>query len=784
MQAILISPEVRPNRLETKVKDKDYHVKFARYCVSSGMGHPYHQDFLLANAIFWNFYKGNQWIFQEDLDTFLMDESGNPRSRMKFNENIIKPLVKQWVGNAIKMQFNAKAINISPFAKSRRDDALAQMLFLTDVANNIGGKVGEGMRNDYGLGSSGQETQELFENYYVDCYAKATNNLLRWSKDRNRFDTSIRNITEYMAITGMGIHKGYCMNGEQEWEVTDPSNFFWDRGGKRKDLKDASFMGEWYYKTTPDLFERFHDLSKAERDAMENFTQRSTETYAPIYGFMQTTQDRLFACESYWKDVEEQTFGYVMDRFGDELLTQINVKDEDGSLAKDSYTDKDLIIPQTENYRAFLGEGKKKKTIYVDVLRYCIFTPREICGVQDSRMGGTDIVYEYGKVPYQDTNALDPSAVEFPYKVQTFIYHNGEVISPIQDAINPQRMLNRALSASDAIINNSRLSGTVIDENAVDPQGGAEEVERNISLGKTVYLDTSKMGIQNVVGTYNSNLGNNLAPINDYKQSVLATVQRTTGVNDAMTGSGGKAGDLVGVKEAQIERGTLVQEDFYAGIGDIMLDTYQAVASQGKRIYADSKRKLSLIVGDEESIELIITKDMAMEDSRVFIHRASPDEQQKTDAMAASLQLFQLGLLGDRQVAQVWGRGDLTEVAKLMREFSTEKTMTSRMQQKKLDQQMQSAQQQEQDAKMQQDEMLNIGLDQQERDRQEKLAAINLKEGWKSKHIAQQNQGKMLHTQEANRAKLTDTLINREYDLAMAKHEKKEEKKKEPVKKK
>lgn len=781
MQAILITPEVRPSRLETKVKDKDYHVKFARYCVSAGMGHPFHKDFMICNTIYWNFYQGNQWIFKEDLDTFLMDESGNARNRIKFNENIIKPLVNSWVGNAIQMKFNANARNISPYAKTRRDDMLAQQLFLTDVANNVGGKVGQGMRDQYGLGQTKQETQDLFENYYVDCYAKATNNLLRWSKDRNHFDTSIRNITEFMVVTGLGIHKGYHMNGEQEWEIVDPNYFFWDRGAKSKDFKDASFMGEWYYKTCPDLLERFHDLNKQERDAIDKFTQQASDTYAPIYGLMQTTQDRMFCVESYWKDVEQQTFGYVVDQYGEELLTQINVKEDDGSMVKGSYTDKDLIIPKSENYRNFLGDGKKKKSIYVDVLRYCIFTPREVCGVADPSAGGTDIVYEWGKVPFQDTNSLEPSAVEFPYKIQALLYHNGEVISPLQDVINPQRMLNRALSATEAIINNSRLSGTVIDENAVDPQGGTEEVERNMSLGKTVFVDSSKMGVQNVIGTYNGSIGNSMAPYNDYINQIRGVTQRTTGVNDAMMGTGGRASDLVGVKDLQVKQGSLMQEGFFAAVADIMLDTYQAVASQGKRIYADSKRKLSLIVGDEGAIELIITKDMAMEEFRVFVERASPDEQQVVDAMSQAIQLFQLGLLGDKQVAEVYARGDLTDIAKLMREFANEKTMASAAQQQNQQQQIANQQQQEKDGQMKQDEMTNVALQQAERDRQTKFALQNNKEQWKSAHIMLQNAGKTKHIQEQNRAKLTEAVINNEYNLEKAKHENKESK---PVKKK
>lgn len=747
MLAIPLVPEVRPNRFDGKPKDKDYHTKFARYCITAGMGHPFHQLFLVANTIFWNFYKGNQWILNEDLASFLMDESGGARNRIQFTENLIRPMVEQWIGNAIRMNFNAKAVNVSPYAKSRKDQKLAEALLMTKVGQIMGGQIKENIQAEYGTGETTEETKELFENYYVDEFTKAINSLLRWSKDRNRFDNAIIDITTHMGITGMGIHKGYFCNCEQEWAVIDPNFFYWDRGARRADLKDSLFMGDFYYKGSPDLFEAYHDLSLTEMKAIDTFTQQTQSTYAPIYGWMGSTTDRLFVCENYWKDCEKQEFGYVIDKYGEECLKQINTRDEQtGKLLPDAYTDKDLIRPTTRAYQEFLGKGNIKRTIYVDILRYCIFTPREICGVLDSNGKGGDIVYEWGKAPYQETNALDPSSVEYPYKCSTWNYHNGEVLSPIQDAISPQRMLNRSLSATESIINNSRLSGTVIDKNAVDAQGGEDELNRNMNLGKPIYVDTSKMGVTNVIGTYNGSMGSNMVPFMEYAQGIRMVTQNTVGVNEAMQGTGGKSSDLVGVKQLQVQRGSLIQEKFYARIKDIMLQTYQGVASQGKRIYADYPYRLQQIVGDEGAEAIILTDEMLIEDFRVFIHTSQPDEDQKAEAMAASLQLFQLGLLGDKQVADVWNRGDLVEVGKLLRQFSNEKTMAATMNAQAQAQQQQVLEEQQAAADAQKMGLLKLGLDEAQKDRELDVRKIQVKESYKSQHIQQQNQGKLLDT--------------------------------------
>jgi hypothetical protein len=80
----------RPDRL-TEEKTGEYHLKHARWTLN-GLNTPVHRDFVRKTLINWSFYKNKQWIFNEDLAQFFKDESGDIRHRIKFTENLIRPM--------------------------------------------------------------------------------------------------------------------------------------------------------------------------------------------------------------------------------------------------------------------------------------------------------------------------------------------------------------------------------------------------------------------------------------------------------------------------------------------------------------------------------------------------------------------------------------------------------------------------------------------------------------------------------------------------------------------
>jgi len=707
----------KPNRFTTpeSKKDKKYHSLYGLYTLGA-INHPAHRTFQVKTLVNWNFYQNNQWIFEEDLESFLKDESGDVRNRIRLVYNMIQPMVQLYIGNAIRMDYTPKAVSISEFVINRREQELDRLKYFTKLAQNIP-EIAPSIKSKLPIGDNEQETETIFNNVYVDNYEKNINNLMRFVADKNNFDQAKMELSRHIALSGLGIHKGYEWSGHQVWEVKDPLYFFYDYGAKRKDLKDSEYMGEINYMSPVEAAERFQGISNEDRIRLENYATQYPNgnrfLYHYIYG---ETSGRVPVFEVYWKDAQVQEYGYVIDEFGYEYLTQINTE-------SNSYTDKDLIVPEYENHVKFLGEGKKKKELYVDVLRYCIFSPAQIIG------GGEDIVFEWGIVPYQETSFLEPSNVQFPYKVCAWDYHNGLVLSPVDAVIDPQRLANRMLSIAESRINNSRGSGTVVDKSAVDPQGGEEEVLRNINQNKPVFVDSRGRGVQNVVGTYGSSIGSDTEFVYEIAERMRGIMQNISGVNESMTGTSGSKVKLVGTMQNEIKQGSLLQENFYFTISEILLQTYQSIASQGKRIYADSKRRLSIVLGDEGAEEIIITKDMNLEDFRVFIKRAMPDEAQQAAANDLLLQLRAQGMIEEQDFANYYGRATMEDVSTAVRESFKRKQIAAMQMQKQAAQQEELAGLQQAAAaeklKQNQDKTLSFAVQQDRLDKMHDLEKVN-----------------------------------------------------------
>ena len=158
--------------------------------------------FILNSSVYWRFYAGDQWLLDDDLEGFLSDESGQARNRLKFVENLIKPMVKQLQGNAVRLDYNAKAINISPLSFTRREKELEKLLFITRQAKAMP-FMQKSLQSNFGVGETEDETKQLFSNSYLDKYTKAVNNLLRWSRDKWNFEDALIQIAKHKTITGL-----------------------------------------------------------------------------------------------------------------------------------------------------------------------------------------------------------------------------------------------------------------------------------------------------------------------------------------------------------------------------------------------------------------------------------------------------------------------------------------------------------------------------------------------------------------------------------------------------
>ncbi len=658
--SLFITPAViRPNRLED-VKDEKYHSDFAKWCLNS-MNHPLYRKFITKTLVNWSFLKGNdgQWIFDEDLESFFLDESGDVRNRLKMSRNLVLPIVSHYVGNAVRLSFNARAQSGSDFIINRREEELARLKYFSNVAKDFP-EIRDHITDRFPIGETEQETEEIFENSWVENHEEDINNLLKFIESRIDMEEIKIQLTTNLALSGMTVFKGFEHNLEYDGEAKNPLFFFWDMSAIKPDLSDSEFMGDWYYSDGASVFERYQHINGEQRESIERFITGNTPNLNGINNLLNVnfyqSNAKIPIYEVYWRDIEVQEYGWVLDRFGYPFFTQVN--------GDSKYTDKDLIKPIETKIKSPIAEGEKKTKIYVDVLRYCVFTPAECIEYK-----GKDIVYEYGVCPYDERYLYSPSNIKFPYKCYAMYYDKGDVLSPIDNIISPQRFINRLISVAESQINNSRGSGTIIDKNAVDPRDGEAEVLRSMNKSKPVFVDTSRTGsVQNSVGQYGNNINQGIMSLFDLVSNVQQGIQDVTGVNESMTGTQGASDKLVGVVEAQIQRGSLLQEPFFWALSSVMKQAYQHMATVGKKIYFDNPRRLAIAVGDLGMQRILISEDHLLDDFRIFIERVEDEASAKEKGNQLLWTLIQSGMISEENFKLLLNRATPDLVSKTLRE--------------------------------------------------------------------------------------------------------------------
>lgn len=674
----------RPNRFDKAgITDEQYHTDFARYCIFDAYTSQ-HTEFINNTKRNKRFYKGDQWFLEEDTEAFFKDDTGQDRNRIKVVQNIIRPMVEQYRGNAIRMQFNARVKSISPMAINRREKKLAKLRFFTDVANQ-NPAFKEAISKRAPIGNNKAETEQIFQNLYVDDYVVRMNYLLQWVANKNRLSQPIKQvrIAENLGLSGLGVMEMYEHAGDQVFDIVESEEFFFDRSAKSPDLTDAEYMGKCQLMLPSQIYERWgENLTDAQRKGIDAYA-RQFKREPSVYSLNTNAASggKVPVYYTYWKDTVKFEYGYVTDEYGYPYLTKINYI-EDGEAAP-RYTDKDLIpVGQLTPRQKMVLRGKSKTNMYLDVLRRCVFIPKELTATirDESDKLKHDIALEYGLSPYQETDNLEIANVKFPFKCYTWGYIDGEILSPVDDAINPQRFINRIMSVAENQINNSRGSGTVYDRSAVDPLTGEDEMLRNMNQSKPVGVNAKGRGIQNVIGQYDSTVKQGTMVMFDIVNVMASYVQKTTGVNEALKGESTGSDQLVGVTQLLIQRGSLMQEPFYNAISEILLQCYESIATVGKRIYADNERDLSIQVGDDGVETFKIAKDMKLEDFRCFVKRDNLDEILINAGNSMLLTFKELGMMDDARIANLWQRSTPDDVAAALRQVSKDKSEISRMQ--------------------------------------------------------------------------------------------------------
>ena len=235
MLFIVPTAEPRPDRLDTR-KGIEYHRKWCRYCVSSA-NNELHNKFVANINLNKRFFKGDQWFMEEDTTLFFKDESGQSRNRIKMIKNLIRPMIIQYRGNAIRMAINAKVKNVSPMAVTRKDKMLEKMLFITKQAMENPQYAGM-LQRRYPIGKNEDETRQIFQNVYVDQYVKRMNMLLTYVSENNKFQTKQEHVAEELGLSGLAVMQNFEWAGHQMFSVVPSDEFYWDRNAREKDLTD------------------------------------------------------------------------------------------------------------------------------------------------------------------------------------------------------------------------------------------------------------------------------------------------------------------------------------------------------------------------------------------------------------------------------------------------------------------------------------------------------------------------------------------------------------------
>ena len=686
MSILLLSTgTTRPNRLEDK-KDDLYHVKWGRYSAYDANNFA-HQNFTVKTKLNKQFYKGDQWVLSEDLETFFKDESGQDRNRLKIVHNIIRPMIEQYRGNAIRMKINYRAKSVSPKAINRRELKMNEMLWYTAVAKAVPA-FADHMKKNLPIGNDENETKQIFQNLYVDHYVEDINALLEYVSNQNEFDDMQVRLAEELAFSGIAVVESYEHNGHQYFDIVRSEDYFFDRSCVKYDHSDAEYWGRQHYMNPTDIFEQYQDISPEERKAIERYGQMYQKAN-------RTEQQMMFGgkvpiIKSFWRDCTKYEYAYVKDEYGYPFFTKINFTYEGET--KPRYTDKDIIKVNSERSERIL-RGKKKRSLMVDEIRFVKFVPREALPTgANNQQAVTDIILDWGLVPYQETDNLDISNVKSPFKVYCWGYVDGEILSPVDDAISPQRFLNRLMSVAENQINNSRGSGTIYDKSIVDANGGEEELVKNINSSKPVGVNARGRGIQNVVGSYDNSINKGTMVMFDIMQTIKTQLKDVTGLNEAIQGESMGADQLVGVTQLMIQRGSLMQEPFYNSITQVMKQCYQSIATTGKRIYADNEREITIAVGDEGARTLKISKDMKTEDFRVFVKRENSEEMLVQAGNSMALTLLQLGFIDKTVFANLYNRSTPDDVSRALRESAKSDLEKQRLQAQAAEQQQQQEQ--------------------------------------------------------------------------------------------
>lgn len=689
----------KPNRIETPEGEKGdkYHLDYGRWVIGNAANQK-HENFVRKYNINKEFYKNNQWIMPEDVEAFFMDESGQDRHRIRVTKNYIQPMVEQYRGNASRMRFDMKIFNLSPTARSRKDKSLSRL-----KNYELGSAVNPGFRdylnqNNIPVGATPQDTEAKFENSYTDRFVVIGNRLIKKVADLNRLENHKVQLATDLACGGVAVMKPMPYGGDWVFKRVSPDQWGFDHTAKDDTLRDSEFFWEFDHMSPTTIYEQYpFQIGPDVKSKIEAYVASAMATNMATFQ-PYDTHYKVPVYTAVWRDVIVDMFGYVVDQWGQRVLARINYIEEGAE--EPTYTMKDVLpVDQLTPHQKKVLRGKNTAYLYVDNWRYVTFIPYEAVSVryEDGR-GYKDVVLDRGILPYQEPDLYRPTNMQPPYKVGMWSYIDGEIMSPVDVAINPQRMINRFMSIMENRLNTATGSGTVYDRDFLREEDEDEFIAK-INRGEAVGIRGRGKGVQNVVGKYEGLPYNTLVALNNLVETMKLGMEDSTGVNEGLKGTTNNPDQLVGVMQLMIQRGTIIQEPFYKALTDVYEGCYQSILTAGRRYYIDNDLDLEEYFGEEGASILRMSREDRLESLRVTLQRAIDPATEKMYVESTVLKWLQFGLIDHPTAASLIGRATFEEAVMALRDYQKDLLARQRM----------AAQQQEVASAMQQNAQQQAG---------------------------------------------------------------------------
>lgn len=659
----LLGSPSRPNKYDYRgEKGIDYDRDMGRYYIGCA-NNPVMMSNMMTFTINASMYANDQWIFREDLENFFMEEGGDTNNRIKQRLNIFRNIVKTYVNNVNRNTFQVRAYNISEGNMERMNDEMAMRMGAQQLAYAMPG-FAEKFKAQYNLGDTPEETEMNFFDEMANKTDNATNALFKRAERMYQIGQWKSALARQKCLGGFTCVKDWYKNGEQELTNLDVPYVFYDVNSMKPDLSDGAYAGDIRFTTYTDICEQYPNLGEKERYALEQFGRSSNSGINQfLLRVANYPTDRIPVITICWQDLEVRKYAFTS-FMGKPKLMRIDNIDISGQ--------PQLIDPSqlTKDELALMGDDGVI-TVEKQVPRFCEMVCKEMIS------GTNDIILSHGEVPYSISKKEAPFQSPLPYIFDTYDYFYGRMLTPLDTALDCQRIMNRLASSMEAALNSAIGTGYIIADELTPADGSKKSsIDVDMKNNRTVRVKSARTGfnIQNNVIPYSG--ANQVASGLQYMtviQSIKAMGEQITSVNSDMTGFNNNPRQLVGVQDNNIQQGFMLQGDFVDGIAYLYYKVYWSIANRGRRIACENNMRLIDTVGASMAQVLQFTKDMALESIHVDLRRV-PLEQTNVDMVDAKIIMyFQLGLLGEKQVARLLGRSEMDAVNDAIVEYSQQK---------------------------------------------------------------------------------------------------------------